>query len=174
MADRKEHWKDIFGYPCYQVSNFGRIRSSTRKWGGDKRVLRLNSVNSRGYRTTKLFANGKGCCRTVHSVVLEAFVCRRPPQMECNHRDGNKTNNILENLEWVTSGVNQQHAFKLGLKKPKRGEASGRAKLTNKDVRSIRTLKENYTYPQKKLAAFFEVSLPNIEAIVQRRTWQHI
>ena len=151
----------------------GRIKRTYGK-SGKERVLNTTAVNSRGYYLANLCKDGVLVSHTAHKLVLETFVGKRPKGMECNHKDGIKINNKLKNLEWITSSKNQKHAYLMGLKKPKRGEASGLSKLDYADVTSIRTLKEKYKYPQKQLAKMFDVSLANIEKIVQGKTWRHL
>jgi len=157
----KEIWKRIDGHPRYEISNMGNLRKS----------LKTGVINCRGYC---LVGIGSGKTHTVHKLVMEAFIGKRPKGMECNHKDGNKTNNSLSNLEWVTPSENLKHAFSHGLKIPQHGETSGLSKLDNVDVISIRTLKEKFNYQQKQLSKMFNVSLANIEAIVQGKTWRHL
>jgi len=76
-----------------------------------------------------------------HALVLEAFVGPRPPKHQCNHKDCNKKNNRLENLEWVTAIENVRHAQVHGLRGDFSGEKNDRAILTKQAVKEIRSLK---------------------------------
>lgn len=108
----------------------------------------------------------------VHRIVCEAW--HGPPptsKHQVNHKDGDKTNNHPDNLEWVTHRENLQHAFEIGL--IPRGERHGQAKLTRKDVREVRRL-AGQGWPQKRLAERFGVSTGCISAVVRRRSWKHV
>ena len=140
-----EIWKDIPEFKdSYQVSNMGRVRSvgrvvtcsdgRVRKYKG--RVLKPY-VNTSGYERVKLCNDGRCKVRTVHRLVLETF---KPhvdmSDLEVNHMDGNKLNNHLTNLEWVTGRDNILHAHDTGLVNYK-GEGNPHAKLSNADVLEI-------------------------------------
>lgn len=171
-----EVWKNIKGFPGYQVSCFGRIRSLdkivnskhlTRKRKG--KILKPWKVNG-GYLMVSLF-NPEKIRKSVHLLVIENFGSKKPtPKHECNHKDGDKTNNWNSNLEWVTRQENMEHAIKLGLRKI--GQEHGRAKLTEKEVLKIR--KYSKKIKQKELAKLFKVSFGTICAIINKRLWKHI
>lgn len=98
-----EEWKAIDKYPQYNVSNFGNIKR------GDK-LLKI-SFSKNGYPVVCL----GGVPHSIHRLVLIAFV-GEPNGLICNHKDGNKANNNLENLEWTTYSRNNKHAYDIGLK----------------------------------------------------------
>ncbi len=118
-----EVWRDIKGYEgLYQVSNLGKIRS-LRCWTGRIYLVRnkiLNpSKNQKGYLQVQLCKNGKRKQCLVHRVVAEIFIPHYDEKQDIvNHIDGNKLNNIVENLEWCTQKQNVQHAIKNNLFKP--------------------------------------------------------
>lgn len=107
-----------------------------------------------------------------HRLVLMAF---KPVEgmdhLEVNHIDGNKANNRLENLEWVTSSENQKHAFRLGLQKARRGEASNLSKLKRKDVDKVFELFED-GLSDYEIAKIIGCSASNIGSILRGETWQ--
>ncbi|MBM6615610.1 NUMOD4 motif-containing HNH endonuclease [Desemzia sp. RIT804] len=113
----KEYWKDVIDYEgYYQVSNLGNVRSSDRKipWKNSFRNLsgsmqRLIEHKS-GYIRVGLNKDGKRKYHTLHRLVAKAFVENPENKPEVNHIDGNKGNNIYENLEWVTRSENIKHA----------------------------------------------------------------
>ena len=117
-----EQWRPVVGYEeIYEVSSHGRVRSVDRpliyKDGRKGRLsgkIRKTPVGNHGYPEVSLRKNGKSEVRTVHSLVLEAFVSPRQKGMECCHRDGNRQNNHLDNLRWGTSSENQYDIVRLG------------------------------------------------------------
>lgn len=106
-----EVWKDIHGYEGrYQVSNLGRVKSIIFPSG--VKVL-SNNLHSGGYLTVSLRKDRKTKPRYVHRLVLVAFKGLEL-NMNCNHKDSNRKNNNIENLEWCTSKENTEHARSKG------------------------------------------------------------
>lgn len=99
-----EIWKDVFYYDNYEVSNLGRIRNKKTN-----RILKTVTSNT-GYTMACLCKNGKRKSLSVHRIVMQTF---KPVQnmddLQVNHIDWDKTNNKLENLEWVTPQENMLH-----------------------------------------------------------------
>lgn len=81
-------------------------------------------VKNNGYAHVKICFEGKYFHRSVHRLVATAFLENKENKKEVNHKDGNKLNNSVENLEWVTSSENQRHAVKTGLFKARSGKDS--------------------------------------------------
>ena len=109
-----EEWRDVVGWEgLYQVSNLGRVKSSYK--GG--RILKPLPVRSGYLRVALTFYDGSIHFITIHRLVLIAF-SQNMGNMQVNHINGIKTDNRLENLEWVTRSENMRHAYKLGLEKP--------------------------------------------------------
>lgn len=101
-----EIWKDINGYPDYQVSNYGRI------WSKKTQRYLKQQLKKNGYYNVGLYAiNGKMKKERVHRLVALAFVDNPHNYTVVNHIDGDKTNNKAENLEWCTVQENTKHAF---------------------------------------------------------------
>lgn len=127
----KEIWKDIPNYEgLYQVSNLGRIMSLERninQFNGhqtiekkiNKRILKTTKQNS-GYVVVKLSQNGKSKTFSVHRLVARVFMGESTLQVD--HKDGNKENNKLNNLEYVSSFENMKRAFKNNLVTLKKNE----------------------------------------------------
>lgn len=104
-----ERWKIINDFPNYLVSDLGNIK--TRKTN----KLRKSSVGKRGYIVISLRKDNKTYLRTLHRLVAQAFIPNPDNLLEINHKDGNKVNNELVNLEWVTTKDNNIHARMTGL-----------------------------------------------------------
>lgn len=112
-------WKDIDGYPGYQVSNDGQVRSidmplvnirgRLRQWKG--RILRPSTRRKgNGYNSVSL-GNASKSTKMVHRLVAIAFI-ENPFKKPCvNHIDGNKKNNHVDNLEWATYSENEKHSY---------------------------------------------------------------
>ena len=140
-----EIWKDIPDFEgSYQVSNMGRVRSvdrvvtfkdgSTRKYKGR---VRKPFIDNKGYEQVKLYINGRCNGKSVHRLVLGAFKPHaNMNNLDVNHMDGDKLNNHLTNLEWLTRHDNILHAYDIGLVVNK-GERGHNAKLTNVEVIEI-------------------------------------
>ena len=122
MSD--EIWKDVKGYEGeYQISNKGRLKSIRyiEKYSGIVEKVMKPGNNGRGYMTTMIGRNGNVKSVKIHRLVAEAFIPNPENLPEVNHIDGNKKNNCVENLEWVTHQGNMVHAYatKLNVKNSK-------------------------------------------------------
>jgi hypothetical protein len=108
-----ETWRPVLGYEgLYEVSSFGRIRSSARQGTPGKTLIGV--INRVGYVVVALWKENRQSTRTVHRLVLEAFAGPCPEGHECRHLDGSRTNNKLANLTWGTSRENSQDAYTHG------------------------------------------------------------
>lgn len=120
-----EIWKDIEGFEgYYQISNKGNVRSVNRFDGvHDRQGLPIKqNLKQNGYLQVGLRKHGKRKWFGVHRLVAIHFIENPDNKPQVNHIDGNKLNNTVENLEWVTGGENQTHAVKMGLRIMPRGE----------------------------------------------------
>lgn len=113
----KEVWKDIAGYEgLYQISNLGNVQSMDYNHTGNPQKLSIKNHHS-GYKMVMLCKNGVNKNKNIHTLVATAFI-DNPEQKPCvNHIDGNKGNNHVSNLEWVTRKENTNHAIKTNLRK---------------------------------------------------------
>jgi len=117
-----EEWKDLYykGQPThYKISNLGRFSS-----GEFRQIVssgtyiihgRINKMN--GYRYIPLKINGKKYRVTAHSLVAYNFIGERPKGAQVNHKDGNKLNNAVSNLEYCTPSENLLHSSAIGLRR---------------------------------------------------------
>lgn len=108
-----EVWKAVKGYEEYlAVSSQGRVKSFMRNPDGN--ILKAQTDN-KGYLRLSCTINGKKVRFKVHRLVAEHFVDNPDNKPQVNHKDGNKRNNAVPNLEWVTMSENAVHAIKSGL-----------------------------------------------------------
>lgn len=102
----KEVWKDIEGYEGkYQVSNFGNVMSLNYNHTGKKRLMKLRK-NRYGYLEVHLYKDGKVKWYKVHRLVAQAFLANPNNLSQVNHKDQNKENNIVSNLEFCSPEYN--------------------------------------------------------------------
>ena len=108
-----EIWKDIKGYEgLYQVSNKGRVKSLNYRRTGKEKIL-SSSPNSYGYLIVGLCKNGKQKPFYIHRLVAEAFLTNPNNLLEVNHKDENKENNHVENLEWCDRKYNNNYGSRM-------------------------------------------------------------
>lgn len=180
----KEIFVDIVGYEgLYSVSNLGMIYSH-KKYKHCGKFLKQHKRKD-GYLEVGLYKNKKRKTFSVHRLVGEAFVVNASGKPEINHKDGDKSNNMHTNLEWVTSSENQVHAIKNGLQtfsekhravaaetcrkngKKNKGKPNLKLrKLTMGDALSIRRLHVDGV-SMRKLAEKFNVDKGTISSIVK-------
>ncbi len=188
-------WKIIKGYEnTYVVSNDGFVKNIFRN-----RLLKPGSGKLGWYLRVNLTKEKKIKTKYIHRLVAECFI-PNPENKKCiNHINGNKQDNRVENLEWVTHSENTLHAWNNGLMENVRenlknrvyeggrkytsrhyyGEENSRSKLTNKQVLEIRS---KYTksnrwhkgYDMLRLAKEYNVCKSKIFQIISRQSWKHI
>lgn len=178
--------KDVIGYEgLYFVTSEGEIFSHDRK------VLRINRSNRnekyyikikglkikikknlKGYVRCTLSKKGKPKTFSVHRVVAQAFLNQHLGQVQVNHKNGNKDDNRLENLEWVTPKDNIRHAIKTGLININ-GEKHYNSKLNSSHVLNIKKLiKEGKS--NVYISKIYNVDPTNISCIRLNKSWKHI
>lgn len=161
-----EIWKDVVGYEgVYSVSNRGRIRRDLA-YGGTRagRFCKIN-LSSDPYPRVGLCKNGKVKTFRVHVLMGQTFLKTKEKGLEINHEDGNKHNNYLSNLSYVTKSQNKIHGYETGL--ILRGEKCSFSKLTEKDVLKIRLMYKTGGYTLLDLAVFFQMSRTQIADIIK-------
>lgn len=164
-TNKDEEWKIIPNFSNYEVSKTGQVRSKFRhSKTKDRNDYTLSPyINNSGYWRVKIKDdNGDYKQMLVHRLVLLSFTGECPNGMETLHKDDDKSNNYLGNLEWGTKKENG----KLGEKNPQ-------SKLIPEDIYLIRSLR-GFGWTPKFIAEIMDVSSKNISAILQGKTWSHI
>lgn len=144
MAIIVQEWRQMLDNPYYEVSSIGNVRSVDRviiRKNGWRQTLpsvqRKPQLNKQGYYVVTIGTGGNGTkLRRVHRLVAEAFLEPRDGAEEVNHIDGVKTNNCVNNLEWVTNLENIQHSIATKLIE-RDGEKNACAKMSEVDVRRL-------------------------------------
>lgn len=158
-----EMWLMHPKFPNHRFSPDGKVLSLV----GKPRVRTL--TKNRGYVRLEF----KGKHYLIHRIIAEIFIPNPNNLPQVNHKNAIKTDNRIENLEWVTAKQNCEHRKAMGLENPPIGERSGMAKLTDNKVKKIKTLLEQ-GITQQKIADMFSVTRECISSIEQGRTWKHI
>jgi DNA invertase Pin-like site-specific DNA recombinase len=110
---------------------------------------------------------------SIHRLLAEHFIPNPNNYKEINHKNGIKTDNRIENLEWCTHSYNCKHAITTGLHKPLIGEKHIRAKLKEYQVIEIKKLLK-YPHNKNEIAKKFNISVRSIYAISSKQNWAHL
>ncbi|AWM37052.1 NUMOD4 motif-containing HNH endonuclease [Gemmata obscuriglobus] len=162
-----EEWRSLPGLEStHQVSNLGRIRRIKAAGGCPAGRVLKPATNHKGYLCFRLTCEGEVYNLTAHGAVCAAFIGPRPNGATINHKDGDKTNNAPNNLEYATHYENFLHAVANGLR------SNGIPKLTHQQVRELRSLKGTATSDQ--LATRFGVSGGTVRSLWLGLTWKHV
>lgn len=166
MFSADEVWKKVIGYEEeYEVSNYGRVR----KLG---KIKKLTLVGGK-YLMTGLRKNGKSKSILVHRLVAIAFIENPFGKATVNHKDANKQNNNVSNLEWCTQQENIDHSRANHLQKDLVGSEHGAAILTESDIPRIRE-QIKAGVPILTIARSLNISRGAIIGIQIGRNWRHV
>ena len=170
VTRNNEVWKSLKGFPGYQISNLGRVKSFRKTSSGKVLKSRKDKAD---YITIGVYDEvNKQKHRPIHLLVILHFGLPKPsPKHQGNHIDGDKSNNWNTNLEWVTAKENIEHAEKIGLRNSKK-ENNMASKLTEKKVIKIRKLYKDKKYNLTDLSIMFAVSITAIKNVVDNITWK--
>jgi len=172
LTEAVEQWRAVVDYEgLYEISRKGTLRRlvATRKSAIGTSPTQF--VANHRYKVVHLRKEERNKTHYVHRLVAMAWFGPPPTsEYQVNHIDGNKLNNNITNLQWVTSFQNDQHATETGLKP--RGIHHGNAKLTDEDIRGIRARRG--LEPQKVTAKRYGVSQQTIQRIQAGKAWRHV
>src|SRR3990167_6659485 len=175
----EEIWKDIKGYEWfYQVSNLGGVKSLSRLikrkvWTPYNGKALKGHNDKDGYLKVLIRNNEIVKYLFIHRLVAISFMENQYNKPQVNHIDGNKKNNVVENLEWCSAHENRLHAYKIGLQS-KVGEKHHMVKLKEKNIFKIRNLFASGKMKQREIAQNFNVTPHTISDIHTRRSWTHL
>jgi hypothetical protein len=175
-----EEWRPVNGYPGYEVSNFGRVRSWRvgGRWGTQNppvhfrrkpRILKTHCHKTGYFRVTLPTGHGYRH-HFVHELVLEVFIGPRPTGAQACHNDGSRTNNRSDNLRWGTPAENQADRGRHGTKI--NGVRCHCAKLTEEQVKEILAIP--FSVSPKAVGARYGVSGFPVYAIRKGLIWKHV
>lgn len=174
-----EEWRPIVCQDIrvgwYEVSNLGEVRYKNTG-------RHLSPFLSKGYMRIGLMTNDRGQQKfPVHRLVAAAFVDGKTEERRfVNHIDGNKCNNRVDNLEWVTASENTVHAIRSGLLKIVNGENNGRANTTEKTVRDACELLLVFhgnvlkTYEFMLELGYTDITKGSLYHLRKKSTWVHV
>jgi hypothetical protein len=176
-----ERWKPVKGYEgLYEVSSLGRIKSLSKRIDPGKchrtypEKLIKPGKDGNGYlRVVLSDVNHKSKTHKLHRLVAEAFIPNPEKLPVVNHKDGNKANDRVDNLEWVSISDNLKHAYKNGLKSVN-GAKNPAAKLTAEQVVFIKAhfIPRDNEYGCVALSKKFNVHRKTISRVVNNTSWK--
>jgi hypothetical protein len=177
-----EKWLWVTGYEgFYQVNNKGDIKSLERLVDTGRQVnkrkerMLSQQISRCGYKKIVLCRDKKRVDTMAHILVAKAFIHNPESLPQVNHKNGIKTDNRVENLEWMSAKDNTHHAIKMGLAPSQIGEVNPKAKLTESDVRYIRSLfTKGKRGVRESLSKKFGVTKGIISRVARRESWKHI
>ncbi|WP_054908742.1 NUMOD4 domain-containing protein [Pseudomonas sp. NBRC 111135] len=177
----QEIWKPIAGFEgLYEISNLGRVKSlgRFRRAKGDAKTwmderIKAPCAQREGYLSAHLYCEGRMTKRYVHRLVADAFLPNPLDLPEVNHLDGDKQNNSLANLAWSSRSENCRHALESDLYQTARGERAGNSKLSESDVREIRSLAASGMF-HREIADQYRIGRKAVTKIVNRQRWEHV
>lgn len=162
----KELWKPLLEYKGIEVSSVGRIRKAANK-RRKERILTEFPKDRDGYcRCSVQRLDGTWTSQPVHRLVAKAFIDNPEGKQAVNHIDGNRTNNKVENLEWVTPRENVLHSFRYGSRKICK-DIPKKTILTDYQISQIDNLRSLYTVNQ--IAKLFNVEYQSLKNIIHKK-----
>ena len=159
--------KQVYGKPDYYITENGEVFSNVIMPNSTKRrgFKKLSIWITNGYLAVSLSKNGNRSGYYIHNLLLETFKSPRPYGKECRHLDGNRLNNLLNNLQWGTHQENQIDRLSHGT--DNRAEHHPRSLYSNNLVLYVRKLCKFYM--QKDVAQFLAIPKSTVRWLVRDR-----
>ncbi len=170
----KKEWQKIKGFQDYEISNYGEIKSFNDYHKKEPRLLNPSNIDY-GYTLVSLTNNhGKRKTCLVHRLVAIAFIKNNNEyKIQVNHKDGNKHNNVVTNLEWCTARENSQHACDTGLNPSNPGEYNGMSKIDNKEaIQVIQKILDGKT--NEEIAKEYNIHSRYVSLIRHKKRWRSV
>lgn len=157
-------WFSIYGYEnLYWVNKDGQVKSNRKILSPQK--------DTGGYLQVSLYKNKIKKITLVHRIVAKTFIKNKKNKYAINHKDNNRSNNNVSNLEWVTRKENMEHSSKQKRMIGRKGELSHLSKLTIKQIKEIRSISG---VSQISIAKKYGISYRNLRHILTKKTWQNV
>lgn len=171
----KEIWHWVVGYEgLYMVSSLGNVMGVPKKTTYGHMLVQKETPTGSGYYSVCLCKDGIKKHHSVHRLVAQAFIPNLGNKPEVNHKDGNRSNNRVDNLEWTTRSENETHAFRVLGKQPNKPWAGKprlfARKLTSEQVKAIR--KDSRT--AREIGREYNVSKTTINNIKKRKIYTEV
>lgn len=164
--DVKELWKPLDEYKGIQVSSVGRIKKAANKSRKERILTHFPKDRDGYYRCSVQKLDGTWTSQPVHRLVAKAFLAN-PNNKSCvNHKDSNRINNKIDNLEWVTPKENVHHSFKNGMRKECK-EVPKKSLLTEFQINEIDNLRKLYTVNQ--IAKLYNIEYQSLKNIIHKK-----
>jgi hypothetical protein len=172
--------KEITNYPGHYISTWGVVFS---RWGKGRKYAdgpihdewkRALNKDKDGYIVIGLTNNRNTKTHKVHRLVAEAFISNPKNKPQINHKNGIKSDNRVENLEWCTASENKTHAYRMGITKKQTGSESSQAKLNEDQVKEIKTLLNNNILTHREIGIKYNVGRTTITEINRGNNWKNI
>lgn len=173
----EEIWRPVVGYEgWYSVSNLGKIRRDRINSYTSGGIMKTRIIIDKGYEQVNLCRDGVRQEFKVHKLVAAAFIGPRPNKYQINHKNGIKTDNSADNLEYLTASENQLHSVKHGLFQDSSGSRNPMAKTNEETVLKIRSEFDgnNRRESAKNLSEKYGIRRADIYRIINRERWKHI
>lgn len=172
-------WFPVLGFAGYEVSSCGKLRSTPRtnhqknRWGETPCVRSYPSVvlkpeENKGYLRYRMKRCGRSKAMLAHRLVALAFLPNPENKPHVNHKNGNKHDNRVDNLEWVTAKENEAHS------RSALGKRSYNSKLSPDEIREMRMWWNTGDVTYSDIAKTWGVSLGNARAVCLNLSWKHV